>query len=204
MPVSLAHQLTMEKTPSYYITKDVPLRIYNMSRDTKLLVVVRDPVTRAISDYTQQIIRNPNLKPFEQMAFSDNETKIVNTSWAGIKIGTYVKHLEKWLEYFPLRQIHFVDGELLITQPAKQLFKVQRFLAIKPVINDSHFSFNSTKGFPCLVKKPQSKGGRPHCLGNTKGRTHPKVSDKALETLKNFYKPFNEKLYSLVGQNFGW
>lgn len=53
MPKTLDGQLTMEKTPSYFVTKEVPGRIHAMSRDTKLIVVVRDPVTRAISDYTQ-------------------------------------------------------------------------------------------------------------------------------------------------------
>ncbi|KFQ87005.1 Heparan sulfate glucosamine 3-O-sulfotransferase 6, partial [Phoenicopterus ruber ruber] len=58
MPRTLEGQITMEKTPSYFVTKEAPRRIYNMSRDTKLIVVVRNPVTRAISDYTQTLSTN--------------------------------------------------------------------------------------------------------------------------------------------------
>jgi len=53
MPPTLEGQVTMEKTPSYFVTKEVPERVYKMNPSIKLLVVVRDPVTRAISDYTQ-------------------------------------------------------------------------------------------------------------------------------------------------------
>lgn len=53
MPPTLEGQVTMEKTPSYFITKEVPKRVHNMNPATRLIVVVRDPVTRAVSDYTQ-------------------------------------------------------------------------------------------------------------------------------------------------------
>lgn len=53
MPATLEGQVTMEKTPSYFITREVPKRVHSMNPATRLIVVVRDPVTRAISDYTQ-------------------------------------------------------------------------------------------------------------------------------------------------------
>lgn len=55
MPATLEGQVTMEKTPSYFVTREAPARVRQMDPATKLLVVVRDPVTRAISDYTQAI-----------------------------------------------------------------------------------------------------------------------------------------------------
>lgn len=53
MPPTLEGQITMEKTPSYWVTRSAPKRVYAMNPSVKLLAVVRDPVTRAISDYTQ-------------------------------------------------------------------------------------------------------------------------------------------------------
>lgn len=53
MPPTLEGQITMEKTPSYWVTRSAPRRVYEMNPTVKLLAVVRDPVTRAISDYTQ-------------------------------------------------------------------------------------------------------------------------------------------------------
>ncbi|CAI9725853.1 heparan sulfate glucosamine 3-O-sulfotransferase 6-like [Octopus vulgaris] len=87
MPATFDGQITIEKTPSYFVTKEVPRRIFNMSKDIKLIVVIRDPVTRAISDYTQTVSKRLQTKTFEQMAFMNN-TRIVDTSWGAIKIVT--------------------------------------------------------------------------------------------------------------------
>ncbi|ESO87066.1 hypothetical protein LOTGIDRAFT_177464 [Lottia gigantea] len=202
MPPTLDGQLTMEKTPSYFVTRDVPQRIYNMSKTIKLIVVVRDPVTRAISDYTQAVTKRPEIKSFEEMAFIDNTSRIVDTKWAGVKIGVYAKHLEKWLKYFPLNQIHFVNGEKLISDPAGEMAKVQDFLGLNRLVTDKHFYLNETRGFPCL-KKPEGSG-RPHCLGKTKGRQHPHVDPYVLSRLRDFFKPFNAKFYQMTGQSFYW
>ena len=203
MPRSIEGQLTMEKTPSYFITKDVPRRIYNMSKTVKLIVVVRDPVTRAISDYTQTMSKRPDMtKSFEEMAFLNNSNGLVDTSWGAIRIGVYAKHLEKWLKFFPLKQMHFVNGERLISDPAYEMARLQDFLGLKRIVTEKHFYFNETKGFPCL-KKPEGSGN-PHCLGKTKGRAHPKVDPQVLRRLRDFYRPFNAKFYQMTGQNFGW
>jgi len=202
MPSTLAGQITIEKTPSYFVTKGVPGRIYNMSKDTRLIVVVRNPVTRAISDYTQSLTKHAGMKSFEEMAFLDNSTGLVDTSWGAIRIGVYAKHLERWLKYFPLSQIHFVNGEKLIRDPASEMSKVQDFLGLKRVVSDKHFYFNTSKGFPCL-KKPENSGN-PHCLGKSKGRTHPDVSPKVLKRLSDFFRPFNQKFYQMTNQDFGW
>lgn len=53
MPYSFRGQITIEKSPSYFVTPEVPERVRAMNASIKLLMIVRDPVTRAISDYTQ-------------------------------------------------------------------------------------------------------------------------------------------------------
>ncbi|KAM9336041.1 heparan sulfate glucosamine 3-O-sulfotransferase 2-like [Symphorus nematophorus] len=202
MPRTLESQITMEKTPSYFVTKETPHRISAMSRDTKLIVVVRDPVTRAISDYTQTLSKTPDLPSFQELAFRNQTLGIVDTSWNAIRIGLYVLHLENWLRYFPLAQIHFVSGERLITDPAGELARVQDFLGLKRIVTDKHFYFNRTKGFPCL-KKPESSGS-PRCLGKSKGRTHVQIDRDAIEQLRDFYRPYNVKFYEMVGHDFKW
>lgn len=53
MPYSFRGQITIEKSPSYFVTPEVPERVRAMNASIKLMMIVRDPVTRAISDYTQ-------------------------------------------------------------------------------------------------------------------------------------------------------
>ncbi|EPQ02144.1 Heparan sulfate glucosamine 3-O-sulfotransferase 3B1 [Myotis brandtii] len=202
MPRTLDGQITMEKTPSYFVTREAPARISAMSKDTKLIVVVRDPVTRAISDYTQTLSKRPDIPTFESLTFKNRSTGLIDTSWSAIQIGIYAKHLEHWLRHFPLSQMLFVSGERLISDPAGELGRVQDFLGLKRIITDKHFYFNKTKGFPCLKKAEGSS--KPHCLGKTKGRTHPDIDPEVVRRLREFYRPFNRKFYQMTGHDFGW
>ncbi|XP_039703330.1 heparan sulfate glucosamine 3-O-sulfotransferase 3A1 [Pteropus medius] len=202
MPRTLEGQITMEKTPSYFVTREAPARISAMSKDTKLIVVVRDPVTRAISDYTQTLSKRPDIPTFESLTFKNRTTGLIDTSWSAIQIGIYAKHLEHWLRHFPIRQMLFVSGERLISDPAGELGRVQDFLGLKRIITDKHFYFNKTKGFPCLKKAEGSS--KPHCLGKTKGRTHPEIDHEVVQRLREFYRPFNLKFYQMTGHDFGW
>lgn len=202
MPRTLEGQITMEKTPSYFVTREAPARISAMSKDTKLIVVVRDPVTRAISDYTQTLSKRPDIPTFESLTFKNRTTGLIDTSWSAIQIGIYAKHLEHWLRHFPIGQMLFVSGERLISDPAGELGRVQDFLGLKRIITDKHFYFNKTKGFPCLKKAEGSS--KPHCLGKTKGRTHPEIDREVVQRLREFYRPFNLKFYQMTGHDFGW
>ena len=203
MPPTLEGQITIEKTPSYFITKEAPHRVQHMNPSTKLVVVVRNPVTRAISDYTQAISKRTNMKPFEKLVFINGSVNLpIDMSWGPIKLGIYSKYLARWLKYFPLSQFLFVSGERLVLDPGLEIRRVQDFFGLKRVVTEKHFYFNSTKGFPCLFK---SEGhGAPHCLGKTKGRNHPYIDPSILQRLKDFYTPFNMRFYHMTGINFGW
>ncbi|KAG7459928.1 hypothetical protein MATL_G00215920 [Megalops atlanticus] len=202
MPSTLEGQITMEKTPSYFVTNSAPKRIHSMARDIKLIIVVRNPVTRAISDYTQTLSKKPEIPTFEVLAFKNRTLGLIDASWSALRIGIYALHLESWLQYFPLAQMHFVSGERLIVDPAGEMAKVQDFLGLKRIVTDKHFYFNKTKGFPCL-KKPEDSS-TPRCLGKSKGRTHPRIDPDVIFRLHKFYKPFNMMFYQMTGQNFGW
>ena len=201
MPETYKGQLTIEKTPSYFVTKGIPERVYKMSKKTKLIVVFRNPVTRAISDYAQLAERNPSVKPFEELVFVNNKTKLVDTSWTLVKIGLYALHLSRWLEFFPLNQMIFVSGEELIKDPTEEIKRVQEFLGLKPYITSYNFNLNSTKGFPCY-KRDVSRSW--HCLNKEKGRDHPDIADNVKKILHEFYWPFNHRLYSMTGRDFQW
>ncbi|KAG8186069.1 hypothetical protein JTE90_005422 [Oedothorax gibbosus] len=203
MPTSLEGQITMEKTPSYFITREAAPRLRAMAPSVRLLVVVRDPVTRAVSDYTQSASKRPSSSSFEDMAFLNASTGLVDTAWPAIRIGVYARFVEWWTpRHFPKEQVLFISGEELVRDPAAEMARVQDFLGLKRIVSDKHFYFNETKGFPCLKKSEGS--GNPHCLGKTKGRAHPEISPATIQRLRDFYRPFNAKFYQMVGRNFGW
>uniref|UniRef100_F7B2R6 Sulfotransferase n=1 Tax=Ornithorhynchus anatinus TaxID=9258 RepID=F7B2R6_ORNAN len=216
MPRTLAGQVTMEKTPSYFVTQEAPRRIHDMSRDTKLIVVVRDPVTRAVSDYAQTLAKNPALPSFQALLFRNGsagpvDAGPVDTGWGAVRIGLYARHLERWLLFFPLARFLFVSGERLVSDPAGELGRVQDFLGLPRALTARHFYFNATKGFPCLRTPPGvgvgagvGGGRRPRCLGRSKGRPHPPIEAWVIQRLRDFYRPFNLKFYQMTGQDFGW
>uniref|UniRef100_A0A8C2ZBC6 Sulfotransferase n=1 Tax=Cyclopterus lumpus TaxID=8103 RepID=A0A8C2ZBC6_CYCLU len=184
MPKALDGQIVMEKTPRYFVTQETPARVHAMSQDVKLIVVVRDPVSRAISDYTQIISKTPDIPPFESLYISFFSLGQIDSLWSPLWIGLYAQHLERWLSWFPRSQIHLVSGERLISDPAGELGKVQDFLGLQRI-------------------KPEGSS-KPHCLGKTKGRTHASINPEVMQRLRDFYKPHNQRFYQLAGQDFGW
>ncbi|KRX15664.1 Heparan sulfate glucosamine 3-O-sulfotransferase 3B1 [Trichinella nelsoni] len=197
MPPAAPEDVIIEKTPRYFISPEAPTKIRSMNQKMKLIVVFRDPVTRLLSEYAQIASKRPGLPSFEQMAFLDANRTRVNRSWGAVHTGLYEKHLRHWLKLFPKSQILFISGEQLITNPVNVTANMEQFLNLPKKITDQHFAFGGK--FPCLKKLPLSE---PHCLGKTKGRLHPVVSEKDLKTLRQFYKPYNDVLYKLIGQCF--
>ena len=136
------------------------------------------------------------------MLFIDRKQTTIDERWSAVRIGLYAKHLKKWLPYFPLEQIHFVSGEALISDPVGEMRSVERFLGLSGFIDEEHFAFNATKGFPCVKRRQTDTNYR--CLGATKGRTHPPLSVRTLQALHRFYAPHNKVFYEMTGRDFGW
>ena len=202
MPLTTATQMTIEKTPSYFVTREVPARLFKLNPQARLIIVVRDPITRAISDYTQARSKGRSTRSFHEMAFFSNGThRLLDTSWGALRIGLYAQHLAQWLRYFPLEQMLFVSGEDLIADPAAQMDRVQAFLGLEHAVKAEHFYFDPAKGFPCL-RRPEAQLRK--CLGKSKGRPHPRIQPDVIEQLRDFYRPFNRKFYAMVGRDFNW
>ena len=76
MPLVTPQQFAVEKTPGYFHTPQVPSRIKAMNPDIKMLLIIRDPVKRLISDYNQFRTKNFNVgKPYpelEELVFTPN------------------------------------------------------------------------------------------------------------------------------------
>ena len=200
MPFSYPDQITIEKSPAYFITPEAPERVYKMSKDVKLIIIVRDPTTRAISDYTQlstsKTLKGKNYQPFEELAMENGE---VNQKYKPIQISLYHQHIKRWLTYFPRKQIHFVDGGKVISNPYPEIKEVERFLGLSDYISSENFFLNKTRGFYCLKSKKVNK-----CLSESKGREHPEVSQYVLQKLQDFFRPYNQLFFDKIGRKFDW
>ncbi|XP_043474666.1 heparan sulfate glucosamine 3-O-sulfotransferase 5 [Leptopilina heterotoma] len=213
MPYSFKGQVTIEKSPSYFVTPEVPERIRAMNSSVKLLLIVREPVTRAISDYTQlrthsatasTTTTNGTPVPYLQISRTFEELVIrpdgsINEFYRPIAISLYHNYMHRWLEVFSRDQMLVVNGDRLIEDPVPQLRRIESFLGLEPKIGRHNFYFNNTKGFFCLRNDTAEK-----CLRESKGRRHPRVSPVVVTKLRKFFNEHNQRFYDLVGEDLGW
>lgn len=203
MPYSTTDQITIEKSPSYFITPDAPKRIFHLAPSVKLLLIVRNPIERAISDYSQLFAPNRRSRNLTFDDFVIHSHHVDNTV-SVIRVSTYAIHMVRWLRYFPLQQIHIVNGDALILDPAPEIIRVQEFLGIRNFFQKNMFYFNYTKGFYCWNKVLENGYTHQTCLGSGKGRSHPDISKTTQELLKQYFASHNERFFELVDKRFDW
>lgn len=198
MPYSNEGQITIEKSSNNFHHELAPERTFEFNSSIKLIVVVREPVERAISDYTQRVINNRSRRTFEDAVFSVR-TGEMNHDYICIRPSLYVTNLQRWLKFFPLSQIHVVDGENLKRQPYEEVFKVEKFLGLPHRVKKEQFVFNATKGFYCF-----KNGSAVECLRENKGRQHIQIDMDVKLRLKKYFRPLNELFFRRIGQHFDW
>jgi hypothetical protein len=218
MPFSNDHQITIEKTPKYFVDKNVPRRVKRMNPHIKLIVVLRDPVERTISEYVQskqnrvkkrqlthrrltRSLRNFNDSSILRQLIYDQKGQLMLDK-PMLRNSIYANHLKNWLKFFPLEQFMFVNGDRLVKAPSVELERLEAFLNLEHVIKEEHFFFNEQKGFPCIYKPLGSNNVK--CLNDQKGRKHPQIDRTILEDLSELYRPFNKEFFELIGQDPWW
>lgn len=105
MPYSYPDQVTVEKTPAYFVTDLAAERIRVMNSSIKLIVIIRDPVTRLVSDYAQlnanKVAKGEKpLRSFEQMVLLPNGD--VDINYKPVRTSIYSIYFARWTEVGPL------------------------------------------------------------------------------------------------------
>lgn len=202
MPLCSESELIIEKTPSYFVTPDVPQKIAtSLPQTLKLVLIVRHPVLRTVSDYTQLDVKKISRKKvrpsFENVVFTAsgevrNATRVISDS-------LYDIHYKKWLQYFDSHQILVVDGDELIKNPLNELLKVESYLNVKSYFSNDKFYYDDKKGFYCWTT---GNGSSTKCLGSAKGRNHLDLSEDTNQKLKSYFKPHMLEFCKMANLNF--
>ena len=202
MPMSFRDQLTIEKTPAYFTELSVPAKVYKMNSTIKLILIVRDPLERTISDQLQLSVQRKQMglpvQTFEQLVVNKSNGEI-NENFKPVTRSFYDIYMKNWLKYFPLKQFYIVDGNILIKDPYSEVYKMESFLGVRHAISQDSFFYNSTKGFYCVRTETSRK-----CLSATKGRPHPKVDENVIKKMKDLFWEHNEIFYKLINRRFNW
>ena len=173
--------LTGEDTPFYFWKQNAVDRIHNILPNAKLIIILRNPIDRAYSNYTDQINRGIEPASFEEVIKNEiefieknnlksknNELKDMIKEPAYLAKGIYVNQLELWRKKFPLKQFHILSTEEMSSQPHKTLEKVFEFLQVSEE----------------NIQTPQKRKMKEYSPMNSDTR----------KLLIEFFKPYNEKL----------
>jgi hypothetical protein len=128
-----AGMLRGESTPFYLYDRAAQGRIHADVPDAKLLVVLRDPVDRAYSNWMH--LRSDGLEPIEDFAAAwAAEDRRVEQGWAPFwhyrRLGLYGEQLRDLIDRFGRQQVHVLRYRDLVETPRESLDAVCAFLGV--------------------------------------------------------------------------
>lgn len=172
-----------EKTPSYVFFKKSIDRIHKLYPNMKLILFIREPISRAYSQYnmSQQVSRNDRCAISKNKSFldviKDNKKSKNLTTRTILQRGFYIDQINYILTKFKKEQLHIAIAEKILDNPLKEYNKIFKFLKVKP-LKYLNFRENIHK------RKYDSK-----------------ITDKEFVYLYKIYRPYNKKLYNYLGYN---
>jgi sulfotransferase family protein len=128
-----AGQLRGESTPFYLHNRAAQRRIREQIPHARLIVVLRDPVERAHSNWTH--LWSAGLDPIDDVvrACADEERRVAAgwaEFWQYTGLGRYGEQLRDLYELFPRSQVLVFRYRVLIEDPVKALDQVCGFLGV--------------------------------------------------------------------------
>ncbi len=181
--------ITGEDTPFYIWSPTVAKRILKILPNVKLIVLFRNPIDRAYSNYHLGVRAGSENLSFEDAIQvelnrlnnkieSENKLERYTTPRSYIAKGFYADQLKIWLELFNNDQLLIICTEDFESKPQKTLDKIYDFLQIpkNPIINPEKHKVAS----------------------------YPKMKSETRKFLVDFYKKPNAELYGMIGQEFDW
>jgi len=141
--------LTFEATPEYLFHPVVPANVFRLYPCAKLIVLLRDPVERAVSQYYHEqrhgfIERDLSMEQYfarDRLIFREEEPKLLQDPnyyshafehCCPVARGDYGRQIARWLRCFPRKQMFIVRSEDMFADPDAVLDSVCAFLGIEP------------------------------------------------------------------------
>ena len=187
--------ITGEATPAYLAHPQVPGRIARIQPNVKLIAVLRNPKTRAVSHYQMSVRRGREDLSFDEAILREEER--ISAGWERMVSGQtddsaayrhysykhrgrYAEQLERYLQHFDRSQILVLASEAMREDTAATIERICAFLGIPTELAgvDLH---------------PRGVGAYSR-----------KIPDHIERHLDEYFAPLNRELYELLGEDFGW
>ena len=176
--------LTGEASPSYLFLPHVAQRIKNFAPKTKLIVMLRAPVARSISDYYQNQKSGRQNQTLEEAIGQEisrlNRQTEQQLSYGGglLSQSLYYYKLKRWMKIFPRHQFLILKSENFFAQPATSMQQVYEFLELRNIQTDNYQIYNTG--------------------------SYPKASEAVEKQLQNFFIIHNQRLEEFLQMDFNW
>ena len=148
---ALPQQICGEITPFYLFHPEAPQRIHRLLPDAKLIVLLRDPVERALSQYFHS--RRLGLEPLPlEQAFQAEVDRLSSGEMVHLQEHSYVsrsryvEQLDRYLNLFPEQQLLVLQSETFFANPTTTWQRIEAFLNLASA--------------PCPAGTPKANAGR--------------------------------------------
>ncbi len=192
--------------PALAATPNVPERMAEAFPDLQLIVILRNPVTRAVSSYYHHI-GAARLSPNRRLSEVGDE-------WGILSMGHYADHLERWFRYYPRERFQILVYEEDLTGDARlpTLAKVFEHIGVDSEFQPSNPDSRYNKRRSHFDYRLSRLSGRMQRLARQyvpefiKDRPYwdIPVSDEEMAQLEAYYQPHNERLEALLDRRLPW
>lgn len=181
--------IVFEVTTSYMQESRTAERIFKTLPDVKLLLMVRNPVDRAYSEYNLE----KNRQSFDDLAFEEmtrireedknlvegkNVELFAHGKYHLLRKSMYYQQLVPWLQLFPRDQILILSAEDYDKKTQDTYNEI--------------FDFVGVERYEVKRSERVNKG------------KYSKMNDETRRVLLDYFKPYNEKFFQLIGKRFDW
>lgn len=182
-------KLVGEKSPMYLQHSLAPRRMKRVIKAPRLIVMLRNPIDRAYSNYRKAIAKGFVDGTFEEaLEIEDKLSHPEYADWVkfwgsdyhlfGFKSrGYYAEQLKRWFEMFKRERFHIIRSEDFYKEPAEVVKACFEFLEAEPVEVE--------------IKHLQNLAYQP-------------MESKTRKQLAEHFKQKNEELYELLGRDMEW
>lgn len=184
---------TGEGSPYYMFHPLVPERVKSVTPNSKLIVILRNPIDRAYSHYQHEVRKGREPLSFkdaladEEKRLLGEESRIINGSAASSftyqhysykSRGYYVDQLQRWFDRFPREQFLILESSELNGDFEGTFARLHQFLGVES------------------IDLPQPKRRN---VG-----VYEDMDADVRTDLTEHFAPYNERLFELLGRRYDW
>jgi hypothetical protein len=122
-----------EGSVHYLASERATRNLASLVPDVRVLVLLRDPVERALSHHRFNVARGVDSRPFDEAVeaeLADEDPDTLYPSYRYVGNGAYGRHIARYLEVFPAEQVRVLLFEDLVARPAELVEEAEEFIGV--------------------------------------------------------------------------